>query len=188
MPIVPYGYSKWTFWLRHFEIQVNKPGVRYVNKFDVTMEEWQNLFEKKCWCGKSKHEFDRFQIRYCTPKHASIWTQKTLDWNSFRYKIIKRDNFHCTECGISLRTYRSEYSYEEIDYEVDHIQAIILGGMCFDESNVRTLCGPCHKVKTKSDMGILASWRRISNYDIGPIIPDPQLTLDNIMELDYAFS
>jgi len=60
--------------------------------------------------------------------------------------------------------------------------------MCFDEDNVRTLCGECHKIKTKSDMGVLAAWRRMSNYDIGPIIPDPQLTLDNELNYNYAYT
>ena len=181
MPIIPYGHSNWKYWLVRFEYQKEKPGIRQLNKFDVTIEEWRNLFEKKCFCGKERKDFDQYQRRYCTPKHAALWTKKTMDWNSFRYSIVKRDNFKCTECSLVLRTYRGQFSYEECEYEVDHIVAIIFGGMCFDEDNVRTLCGECHKKKTKSDMAILAFWKRISNYDVGPMIQDNQILLEEFV-------
>jgi len=179
MPIIPYANSKWSFWLMHFNSMVEKPGVRHANKFDVTIEEWKNLFRKNCFCGKLRKNFDQYQRRYCTAKHGALWQEKTLDWNSFRYRIVKRDNFHCTQCGLKLRTIRGPYSYEETVYEVDHIVAIIFGGMCFDESNVRTLCGKCHKIKTKSDMAILAFWKQSCKYDIGPILREDQSIMED---------
>lgn len=182
MPVVPYGYSNWNFWLRHYHQQVNKPGVRNTTKFDVTLEEWKNLFEKKCFCGKLRKDFDPFQRRYCTPKHAALWTEKTLDWNSFRYRIVKRDDYTCQECKLKLRIKYSEFSYSESEYEIDHILAIVFGGMCFDEDNVRTLCGECHKKKTKSDMGIYAWWKRQANYDIGALIPDNQILMEEFVK------
>lgn len=105
-----------------------------------------------------------------------------MDWNSFRLRIVERDDHTCQECKLKLRVIRGPYSYEESIYEVDHILAIIFGGMCFDEDNVRTLCGNCHKIKTKSDMGILAFWNRESNYDIGPILSNNQILMEDFVK------
>lgn len=71
---------------------------------------------------------------------------------------------------------------------MDHIIAIVLGGHPWHEDNLQALCSECHKIKTKSDVAILAWWKRESKYDIGPIIPDPQLTLDNLLVYNYEYS
>ena len=150
MTIIPYS-TKWEYWIKHFNNQVNKKGVRHTNRFDVTMQEWRNLFDGKCFCGKERKDFDRFQRRYCTRKHSILWQLKTLDWNSFRYVIFKRDNYSCKVCKIYLRV-KKGYRWIELTFDVVHIVAISLGGMCFEETNARTLCPKCHKVKTKEDM------------------------------------
>ena len=49
-----------------------------------------------------------------------------------------------------------------LDYQCDHILAISLGGEMFDEDNLRTLCNPCHKIKTKEDAGKLAQKKRLN--------------------------
>jgi len=48
---------------------------------------------------------------------------------------------------------------------MDHIIAIVLGGHPWDYRNLQALCEKCHKLKTKSDIKILAYWRRLTRYD-----------------------
>ena len=80
---------------------------------------------------------------------------------AFRCTIIERDNFTCAECGF--RTGKPKYWYSErfIGLAVDHIQAISLGGECFGEANMQTLCTDCHAKKTASDAAKLAEKRRV---------------------------
>jgi len=112
-----------------------------------------NLHEGKCWCGKPKELFEPLQRKYCCYDHASWWFYHIrCYWNSFRLEIIRRDNYTCTECEF--------HSTSPEDFDVDHILAISLGGMCYDIDNVRTLCKSCHHKKTALDMKHLKRERR----------------------------
>lgn len=63
----------------------------------------------------------------------------------------QRAKGHCEACGIKLDGKRVEY---------DHIIADGLGGAP-DLSNCKVLCGPCHRVKTRSDIPRIAKTNRI---------------------------
>lgn len=154
---------------------------RPVRRYYITDQERANMSKKNtCFCGNS---FKWPRRKYCSDTCANDWwMEKSAVWDIFKTRFLNKQN------PKSYR-YICEHCNEETKHpEVDHIRAIVLGGHPWDYRNLQVLCHQCHKIKTKSDVGILAAWRRLANYDTGPIIPDPQLTLDNIMELDYAFS
>jgi len=66
---------------------------------------------------KSYSRTDRIQIR---PK--------------LRFKILQRDKFKCTYCGLSK---------DEVPLHIDHIVPVSKGGTN-DEANLRTACQPCN--------------------------------------------
>jgi 5-methylcytosine-specific restriction endonuclease McrA len=79
---------------------------------------------------------------------------------------------HCESCGEKATpTYSNS-----IGLEMDHIIALIFGGHPWHEDNLAALCPPCHKKKTKSDVQILAWWKRQANYDTGPLIIEEIIT------------
>ena len=101
-----------------------------------------NQFHKKCWCGKPRIEFDKYQRRHCTSRHGALWSYYICTtWPIVRHRIIQRDNSTCVVCK----------NYTDAP-EVDHIVAKALGGDEWDNDNLRTLCHECHRIKTKQDM------------------------------------
>ena len=74
-------------------------------------------------------------------------------WDGFRMQVIRQDKFTCQECGLKTKK-------DDSKFDVDHIIAISLGGMCYDLENVRTLCRDCHHIKTSQDMKHLKRERR----------------------------
>lgn len=149
-----------------------KPGIRYERR---VAPKWmyENLENKKCWCGKPKEDFNPLQRKYCTFEHSQIWQFRlTCYWETFRHMICFRDKGFCKECNIQVVKFPDEIfqdcywrGHDLIDWEADHILAISLGGMCFDPLNVRTLCSDCHKIKTASDLRTLSFFKRASDYD-----------------------
>lgn len=125
------------------------PGIRYQNR-QVPLWMRINIHDGKCWCGK---EFKWPRRKYCCGRHANLfYFSIRAYWESFRLQAIERDNYTCTECGFHTK--------DTSKFDVDHIQAIALGGFCFDLDNVRTLCKECHKIKTKNDLSELKRERR----------------------------
>lgn len=162
--------------------------LRPQRRFNVTKKMLDNMGgrtpgTKKCWCGKPKDQWDsrHFQT-YCSDVHRNLWWTLTDYVGPHKNKYLEKNN-KCTSCG-----YIGKRSWNTSDLEMDHIIAIILGGHPWDYRNLQSLCKECHKIKTKSDVGILAEYKRQAKYDIGPIIPDPQTTLDNSMEFNYAYN
>jgi hypothetical protein len=45
-------------------------------------------------------------------------------------------------------------------WEVDHVLALALGGDAFAFINLSCLCRPCHVVKSRNDMGLIAQARK----------------------------
>ena len=185
-----YHYGKETFWYNveyldrctsnFYQIKYKLP-TRPLRRWNCTEEEAANLENKKCWCGKTRLEFDGRQIIYCTKEHNDQWWMKTDYVGPHKDKYLRTIKA-CEICGE-----KNSFTWGGGNLEVDHILAIVLGGHPWDQRNLQAICESCHKKKTKSDIGILAWWKRQAKYDIGPIIPNPQTTLDNIMDLDYAF-
>ena len=136
------------------------PGVRYERR-QAPLWMAMNRAAGKCWCGSPKSEWEKRQRRYCCSDHG-LWWNFYIEayWATFRCTIIRRDDFTCAGCGF--RTGKPKYWYSErfIGLAVDHILAISLGGKCYDEANVQTLCTSCHAKKTASDLAKLAQIRR----------------------------
>ena len=108
-----------------------------------------NIINGHCWCGTPKEKWGSRQRKYCTSDHGYMWYYYiSLYWNSFRSNIFKRDNYTCVICGFHEK-YKN-YPNESL-FDADHIISLGMGGECFDEDNVRTLCKPCQKMKTAED-------------------------------------
>lgn len=60
-------------------------------------------------------------------------------WDKLRLKILKRDNYLCTQCKRNGKVTAGT--------QVDHIKPKLLGGTD-NSDNLQTLCVPCHKQKT----------------------------------------
>lgn len=63
-------------------------------------------------------------------------------WRKLRERILKRDNYLCVKCRAAGRLVEAT--------DVDHIKAKTHGGTD-DESNLQSLCAPCHKEKTAKE-------------------------------------
>lgn len=142
-------------------------------RWNCTQQEARNLDNKKCWCGKARKDFDKHQITYCCKEHNDQWWIKTDYVGPHKDKYLK-DHDKCEHCNKVVH-----YNYYGNNLEVDHIIAIILGGHPWHDDNLQALCSECHKIKTKSDVAILAWWKRECKYDLGPIIPDNQTLLES---------
>ena len=60
------------------------------------------------------------------------------DWWSIRGRVLRRDKRTCQHCG-------------QPGGHVDHIVRVADGGS-WEESNLATLCPPCHATKTRAEM------------------------------------
>ncbi|MXX24361.1 MAG: HNH endonuclease [Caldilineaceae bacterium SB0668_bin_21] len=60
-------------------------------------------------------------------------------WERLRRMVLDRDGWRCRSCGRAGRL------------EVDHIEALHLGGDPWDPDNLQSLCGGCHVAKTRSE-------------------------------------
>ncbi|OTG85834.1 HNH endonuclease [Acinetobacter sp. ANC 4558] len=95
----------------------------------------------------------RNQKGYCDA-HASKrtgWTRRVdrtgsttergygYQWQKLRKRILQRDQYLCVTCMAKGRVTEAT--------DVDHIVAKAHGGTD-DESNLQSLCSPCHKEKT----------------------------------------
>lgn len=78
--------------------------------------------------------------------------QKQLDKINDDAEILKDMSWHTREAFDIPQGYDSRFHKEHFQIEVDHINAVSLGGDMWDENNLRPLCNSCHKVKTKEDM------------------------------------
>ena len=145
------------------------PGRRYqVKKAPLWM--YMNLHAGLCWCGKPKSMFEPRQRKYCTELHAHVWFFHILQvWQNFRKYIFQRDGYACAKCTYNNAA-NAYGGHSDIGLEADHILAISLGGMCFDEENLQTLCVRCHAKKTITDKAKLANARRAKQ----PITAKPQ--------------
>ena len=77
---------------------------------------------------------------------------KRLDrrrWAFVRRKVLRRDGWRCQSC-------------KKYGNNVDHIRPLFKGGAEYDESNLQTLCKPCHITKTRSEYGGAADPERVA--------------------------
>lgn len=157
----------------HDWLQLKKLSIRPKRRFHTNQTELDNKKNRKCWCGKSKDQWEKnkygnYQRRgYCSDEHYKDWWIRMDNTAFHRNKFLRNTPRLCNHCGIKTN-YR----------EMDHIIAIVLGGHPWDYRNLQILCEECHKIKTKSDIRILAWWKRESKYDIGALIPDNQILIE----------
>lgn len=87
-----------------------------------------NKFINKSW-----KQIDRFQKKYSLYTRKKLKSRATKNYK-FRWKIFKRDNFTCQDCGCQK------------DLELDHIIPLSQGGED-KEDNMQTLCKRCNLQK-----------------------------------------
>lgn len=133
---------------------------------------------------------------YCSPRCRNIGqaVHRMFQWTYVREQVLERDEHTCQECGLTRemadRAYRQTMEivdevgdslservelweqYGDLEwrsFEVDHIERIADGGHPFDESNLQTLCEPCHEEKTVEE-------------NSGRGGPKPDITLEEYIE------
>lgn len=76
------------------------------------------------------------------PDHASAARkrERSAMRPSLRLNVLKRDNFRCRYCGVSVQ--------DGAKLHADHIVPVIAGGKTVLE-NLQTLCEPCNLAKAK---------------------------------------
>lgn len=136
---------------RHFNLPI-----RPIRRILFTAQEMINRNKKLCHCGKPPTPPRR---KYCSEKCTNDWYDKTLFSSQHRDNFIHKHNGACENCGN-----KKIGGY----LEMDHIIALVFGGHPWDKRNLQGLCYDCHKIKSASDMKILAWWKRVDKfYDIG---------------------
>ena len=86
---------------------------------------------------------------------VSEWIGKTADSKipaRVRVRVFQAQDGCCAECGRKMAVAGEPF-------EVDHITALVLGGEN-REANLRALCGPCHRAKTRQDVAQKATEAR----------------------------
>lgn len=124
------------------------------------------------WCDKPVPKGRR---SWCSAQCVQEYRERA-DWNYIREQIIKRDKV-CRVCGACRADRKRVWTampllhrrgneqvwgpHSEIRYafEVDHILAVEDGGTD-DPSNLRLLCVPCHKDRTRKQRRDKALERR----------------------------
>jgi 5-methylcytosine-specific restriction endonuclease McrA len=81
------------------------------------------------------------KISWCSTACVMEYRRLT-DWGAIRRRILLRDDYRCVLCG-------NRDPNKGPLLQVDHIVELADGGAWGDEANLRTLCLPCHKAKTK---------------------------------------
>ena len=95
---------------------------------------------------------------------ACLRTDTASDPRLARQRVRRRDRGRCAACGVDTHVIRREvqgrgrakklralgYKARGSLWELDHVVPLIDGGS-HDESNLQTLCTPCHKKKTATE-------------------------------------
>lgn len=66
-------------------------------------------------CGKTKPEFDKGMIVYCSKKCRDKYASHYEIWQRLREKILKRDNYTCQECGINAEKAKEDWKKSKLD-------------------------------------------------------------------------
>lgn len=166
-----YGSRKEYFWYNEEYLDRSTPNFKRINfklpsrpsrRWKITVEEYVNLENKKCFCGKTKSDFQPKQQKYCCKKHSQDWYDRTtyVNWHKDAFLV---QHPKCYRCGDTDQYRKGGYGRSNL--EVDHIIAIMFGGHPWHEDNLQTLCHKCHVVKTNSDRQIQKFWRDTQYYD-----------------------
>lgn len=117
-----------------------------------------NLYRGRCWCGAPATHHNKWSTNpgshSCDrglgihQRHSSVWNQYIRCWWGWYRPHFLRQYPVCEMCGAKKSS------------EVDHIEALSLGGEMWGANNHQALCQSCHRMKTAEDMGKLAARRR----------------------------
>lgn len=117
-----------------------------------------NLYRGRCWCGApaTRHNWGSNNpgAHSCEKRlgihkhHGAVWNQYIRCWWGWYRELFLRQYPACAACGAKKSS------------EVDHVEALSLGGEMWEPGNHQALCQVCHKTKTAEDMGKLAAKRR----------------------------
>ncbi len=138
------------------------------------------------WCRK---EVPPRRQHWCSAECVHAYRLEN-DWQYVRRHVFERDGGKCTACGVDISQAvawwrriaehcdRGAYSRKEVFaaatavgwprqlyrdwWEADHVKARKEGGRDHLD-NLRTLCVPCHKHRTKMQAGAWAKERRIKS-------------------------
>ena len=117
---------------------------------------------KLCGCGKIINLVDK-KCEECEQKHSGSnrkeyhkWYDKnrrnrdsrdfyhSKDWRMARAAALARDNYLCVECVSQGRIAEA--------HAVDHIVPLRVDwSLRFEQSNLQSLCHPCHSSKTRHE-------------------------------------
>ena len=76
-------------------------------------------------CGISKKGFDPGMKKFCSEAHRQQYADKILFWDEIRVKVLQRDNYTCTECGITQEKAVEEYQLKKDTWREDNIQFLL---------------------------------------------------------------
>ena len=109
-----------------------------------------NVYRGLCWCGEPRHAWEPGQRRHCCYHHYHLWAHAIhASWSVYRDYLVRVVG-RCEACG----------AVEPHRMEVDHIEALALGGSMWDPNNHSVLCRQCHRSKTADDHHKIAERRR----------------------------
>jgi len=99
--------------------------------------------KKKGYCAYCGKKLIGKQRKWCSRKCQDEVYEKFVaptikDWNAIRKRVLKRDNWTCSQCG--------HISKENYEMEVHHVKKVKdYPELEFEASNCITLCYKCHK-------------------------------------------
>ena len=130
-----------------------------------------NIHHGRCWCGKPRDQWEPRQRKYCCGVHRRLWWGAiNTTWEMYRGHLV-RAVACCEACGLEFpktecKAWWGKYDdYREGEMDVDHIEALALGGSMWDERNHRVLCKDCHIIKTGCDQHKIAARRRAEKQE-----------------------
>lgn len=109
--------------------------------------------EKK-WMEERDKEIERksLEIGFQFKDEIELKRRELLEHVEELYAEAMDDNYVARRIGRGKIGW--DGGIEHLNLQVDHIVAIENGGDMWDEKNLQTLCGSCHKDKTKQDLAV----------------------------------
>ena len=102
-------------------------------------------------CRNCKNVVSKNRRHYCSNRCIAHFNQNN-SWFFVRKDILRRDKYKCSICKTRNR---------KTNLDIDHIIPLQMGGKPFDKLNLRVLCKPCHKMKTKLMINVYILFRKI---------------------------
>ena len=75
---------------------------------DIPKEWNENMRYGRCWCGKSKNEFDKGQKYYCSKDHSRQYSGRIVYWSTFKDEILEEKGKKCSNCNKTKEIFDKE--------------------------------------------------------------------------------